>query len=138
MNILNKNNLLYLMIFIVIMMFFNTFYSTYVILTSNYDTRMTQTYGYCKNQSWGFYNEVTKRFNLKGQEIRIINDGGFVVIDPLFKDINQSWNKNSKFLMLLNFQTKINEDIYSSMVENINNYSIQYKFGNCYLLELND
>jgi len=138
MNILNKNNLLYLMIFIVIMMFFNTFYATYVILTSNYDTRMTQTYGYCKNQSWGFYNEVTKRFNLKGQEIRIINDGGFVVIDPLFKDINQSWNKNSKFLMLLNFQTKINEDIYSSMVENINNYSIQYKFGNCYLLELND
>jgi len=99
---------------------------------------MTQTYGYCKNQSWGFYNEVTKRFNLKGQEIRIINDGGFVVIDPLFKDINQSWNKNSKFLMLLNFQTKINEDIYSSIVENINNYSIQYKFGNCYLLELND
>jgi hypothetical protein len=138
MNILNKNNLLYLIIVIVIMMFFNTFYSTYVILTSNYDTRMTQTYGYCKNQSWGFYNEVTKRFNLKGQEIRIINDGGFVIIDPLFKDINQSWNKNSKFLMLLNFQTKINEDIYSSIVENINNYSIQYKFGNCYLLELND
>ena len=138
MGILHKNNLLYLVFFIVIMMFFNTFYSTYVILTSNYDTRMTQTYGYCKNQSWGFYNEVTKRFNLKRQEIRIINDGGFVVIDPLFKDINQSWNKNSKFLMLLNFQTKINEDIYSSMVENINNYSIQYKLGNCYLLELND
>ena len=138
MGILHKNNLLYLVFFIVIMMFFNTFYSTNVILTSNYDTRMIQTYGYCKDQSWGFYNEVTKRFNLKGQEIRIINDGGFVVIDPLFKDINQSWNKNSKFLMLLNFQTKINEDIYSSIVENINNYSIQYKFGNCYLLELND
>ena len=119
-------------------MFFNTFYSTYVVLTSNYDVRMTQTYGYCKNQSWGFYDQVTKKFDLKDQEIRIINNGGHVIIDPLFKEINQSWNKDSRFLMLLNFETKKNKDIYSSKVENIKNYSIKYKFGSCYLLELND
>ena len=138
MGILHKNNLLYLVFFIVIMMFFNTFYSTYVVLTSNYDVRMTQTYGYCKNQSWGFYDQVTKKFDLKDQEIRIINNGGHVIIDPLFKEINQSWNKDSRFLMLLNFETKKNKDIYSSKVENIKNYSIKYKFGSCYLLELND
>jgi hypothetical protein len=138
MGILHKNNLLYLVFFIVIMMFFNTFYSTYVVLTSNYDVRMTQTYGYCKNQSWGFYDQVTKKFDLKDQEIRIINNGGHVIIDPLFKEINQSWNKDSRFLMLLNFETEKNKDIYSSKVENIKNYSIKYKFGSCYLLELND
>ena len=138
MSVLNKNNLLYLIFVLVIMKFFNTFYGTYFTLKWDYNYRMTQSYGYCNNESWGFYNQVAKKYDLKGQEMRIINDGGYVIIHPLFKNIDQTQNKNSTFLMLLNFQSEIDNDIYSSSIENIKNYSIKYKFGNCYFLELND
>ena len=117
---------------------FNAFYSTYYISKWDYKTRMTQHYGYCDRESWGFYNDVSKKFDLKNEEIRIINNGGYVTIDPLFKDINNSKDINSKYLMLLNFQSEINKDIYSSKIENIDKYSVKYRLGNCYLLELND
>jgi len=138
MNIINRNNLLYLIFFIMIIKLFNAFYSTYYISKWDYKTRMTQHYGYCDRESWGFYNDVSKKFDLKNEEIRIINNGGYVTIDPLFKDINNSKDINSKYLMLLNFQSEINKDIYSSKIENIDKYSVKYRLGNCYLLELND
>ena len=138
MNIINKNNLLYLIFFIMIIKLFNAFYSTYYISRWDYKTRMTQHYGYCDRESWGFYEDVSKKFDLKNEEIRIINNGNYVIIDPLFKDINNSKNINSKYLMLLNFQSEINKDIYSSKIENISKYSVKYRLGNCYLLELND
>ena len=81
---------------------------------------------------------MTPKLDLKNEEIRIINNGDYVTIDPLFKDINNSKNINSKYLMLLNFQSEINKDIYSSKIENIGKYSVKYRLGNCYLLELND
>ena len=34
---------------------------------------MEHEYGYCKNESWGFYNLITKKFNLQNQDIKIIN-----------------------------------------------------------------
>lgn len=138
MNIINRNNLLYLIFFIMIIKLFNAFYSTYYISRWDYKTRMTQHYGYCDRESWGFYEDVSKKFDLKNEEIRIINNGDYVTIDPLFKDINNSKNINSKYLMLLNFQSEINKDIYSSKIENIGKYSVKYRLGNCYLLELND
>ena len=138
MSIINRNNLLYLIFFIMIIKLFNAFYSTYYISRWDYKTRMTQHYGYCDRESWGFYEDVSKKFDLKNEEIRIINNGGYVTIDPLFKDINNSKDINSKYLMLLNFQSEINKDIYSSKIENIDKYSVKYRLGNCYLLELND
>ena len=138
MSIINRNNLLYLIFFIMIIKLFNAFYSTYYISRWDYKTRMTQHYGYCDRESWGFYEDVSKKFDLKNEEIRIINNGDYVVIDPLFKDINNSENINSKYLMILNFQSEINKDIYSSKIENIDKYSVKYRLGNCYLLELND
>ena len=138
MNIINRNNLLYLIFFIMIIKLFNAFYSTYYISRWDYKTRMTQHYGYCDRESWGFYEDVSKKFDLKNKEIRIINNGGYVIIDALFKDIKNSKKINSKYLMLLNFQSEINKDIYSSKIENISKYSVKYRLGNCYLLELND
>tara|TARA_B110000305_G_C19415483_1_gene627755 strand:+ start:1059 stop:1358 length:300 start_codon:yes stop_codon:yes gene_type:complete len=99
---------------------------------------MAQTYGICGNESWGFYDSVIKKFDFRNQEARIINFGGYVIIDSLFKNINQTGNIKSKFLMVLNYQNKIDEDIYGSKIENIKKYYIKYKFENCYLLELND
>jgi hypothetical protein len=98
---------------------------------------MTQEYGFCKNESWGFYNYVIKNYNLQNKKIHIINDEGFVKIYSLFKNLDIT-DKNYKYLILLNFQSENKEDIYNLKINNINDFSIKYRFNNCYLLELND
>ena len=123
--------------FLIILQFFNATYSAYSILLWDYSERMTQSYGYCKNESWGFYNHVIKKYNLENKKIKIINDEGYVLIHALFKNISIT-DKNYKYLMILNFQSENSEDIYDIKVDNIEKYSIKYKFNNCYLLELND
>ena len=132
-----KNSFFFLIFFLVIIKFFNTFYNGYSLLIWNYDKRMTQEYGFCKNESWGFYNYVIKNYNLQNKKINIINDEGFVKIYSLFRDFDIT-DKNYKYLMLLNFQSENKEDIYDLKINNINDFSIKYRFNNCYLLELND
>mgnify|MGYP006086122347 FL=1 len=132
-----KNIFFFLIFFLIIFKFFNTFYNTYSILLWDYSNRMTQAYGFCKNESWGFYNHVIKKYNLKNQKINIINNEGHVVLDALFKDIDIV-NKGYKYLIILNYQSEDNQDIYNSKIEYIKNFSIKYRFNNCYLLELND
>ena len=132
-----KNSFFFLIFFLVIIKFFNTFYNGYSLLIWNYDKRMTQEYGFCKNESWGFYNYVIKNYNLQNKKINIINDEGFVRIYSLFRNFNIT-DKNYKYLIILNFQSENKEDIYNLKINNINDFSIKYRFNNCYLLELND
>ena len=130
-------NFYFLFFFLIIVKFFNTSYNSYSILLWDYDMRMTQEYGFCKNESWGFYNYVIKNYNLQNKKINIINDEGFVKIYSLFRDLDIT-DKNYKYLILLNFQSENKEDIYDLKINNINDFSIKYRFNNCYLLELND
>ena len=96
MNKTYKNYFLYLILLTVVIKFFNTPYNTYNILKFNYNDRMTVSYGFCNNESWGFFNYVSNNYNLKNETVRIVNFGGFVSIHPLFPDIDYSSNKNSK------------------------------------------
>lgn len=130
---------LFILIVFIILKFFNTPYNFYSILNWNYEKRMEQNYGFCKNESWGFYNYVAKNFNLGGQNLRIINDEGNVTLENLFnfkKELNNSVQTN--FLIILNYKSENNQDIFQSKYKFIKNYKIKYRFNNCYLMELND
>ncbi len=131
---------LILIFLLIILKFFNAPYNLYSILNWNYDNRMVQQYGYCKNESWGFYNLITEKFDLKNQNIKIINDEGHVTLENLF-DLKKKYSfdtKDTKFIILLNFQSKNNEDIFQSKYDFIKRYKIKYRYNNCFLLELND
>ena len=126
-----------IIIFFVVLKFFNTPYNIYSIINWNYEKRMQQNYGLCKNESWGFYNLVNKKFNLKNKDIRIINDEGHVIVNNLF-EIKNSKNSNSKYLMILNYQDE-NEEINDlNKYNSKKKYKIIYKKNNCFLLKLND
>lgn len=126
-----------ILIFFVVLKFFNTPYNIYSIINWNYEKRMQQNYGLCKNESWGFYNLVNKRFNLKNKDIRIINDEGHVIVNNLF-EIKNSDNSNSKYLMILNYQDE-NEEINDlNKYNSKKKYKIIFKKNNCFLLKLND
>ena len=131
-----KNCIFLLFFFIIILKFLNVFYNTYYISVSNYEKRMTSAYGYCKNESWGFFNEVYKKYNLKDKKINIINDEGHVLLDTLF-NIKKTYN-DAQYLIVLNLQTTNKNNIYNLKFNNIKKYSVKYRFNNCYLMELND
>ena len=124
-------------IILIIFKFFNTPYNFYSILNWNYEKRMEQNYGFCKNESWGFYNHVIKKFNLSGQEINTINDEGHVTLENLF-DIKKSKDNKSNYLILTNYQSENNNNIFNSQYEFLKNYKILYRKNNCYLLKSND
>tara|TARA_B100002052_G_scaffold206333_1_gene188554 strand:+ start:94 stop:522 length:429 start_codon:yes stop_codon:yes gene_type:complete len=124
-------------IILIIFKFFNTPYNFYSILNWNYEKRMEQNYGFCKNESWGFYNHVIKKFDLSGQEINTINDEGHVTLENLF-DIKKSKDNKSNYLILTNYQSENNNNIFNSQYELLKNYKILYRKNNCYLLKSND
>ena len=132
--------ILFLLISLFTVKTFDTPYNIYSLLNWNYEDRMEQEYGYCQKESWGFYNDIEKKFKLKNENIRIINYEGYVTLEPFFNFNKKLENLdiNSKYLIILNYQSKNNENIYSSKYEFIKNYKIKYRQNNCYLLELND
>ena len=132
-----KNIGLAVIITLIILKFFNTPYNFYSILNWSYEERMEQNYGFCKNESWGFYNHVIKKFDLSGQEINTINDEGHVTLENLF-DIKKSKDNKSNYLILTNYQSENNNDIFNSQYEFLKNYKILYRKNNCYLLKSND
>ena len=126
------------LIIIIILKFFNAPYNLYSILNWNYENRMEQAYGNCKNESWGFYNTVNKKFNLKNEDIKIINDDGFVTIEFLF-GLKKNNFIETKYFILLNYNSENDDDIFNSKkYKFIKNYKVKYRYNNCYLMELND
>ena len=93
---------------------------------------MTQFYGYCDNESWGFYNYVIKKFELKNKSINIINYEGHVKLDVLF-NLNKSIENKSNYYLILNYQSINDETIFDNF-EYLKDYKILYRYNNCYLL----
>ena len=44
-----------IIITLTVLTFFKTPYNLYSVLVWDYEQRMEQNYGFCKNESWGFY-----------------------------------------------------------------------------------
>tara|TARA_B100000287_G_C20476676_1_gene719463 strand:- start:376 stop:801 length:426 start_codon:yes stop_codon:yes gene_type:complete len=126
-----------IIITLTVLTFFKTPYNLYSVLVWDYEQRMEQNYGFCKNESWGFYNYVLKKFNLKKEEINIINDEKYTTPERLFNQIKSN-SKSAKYFMLLNFQSFNEQNIFNGKYDYLNNYKIKYRFNNCYLFELND
>jgi len=132
-----KNIGLTLIIILIIFKFFNTPYNLYSILNWNYEKRMEQNYGFCNNESWGFYNLVINKFNLVDNEIFILNDENHVTLENFF-NIKKSNKSNTKYIIILNHQSQNNEDDLNEKYDFIKNYKILFRKNNCYLLGLND
>ena len=126
-----------ILITLVIFKFFNSPYNFYSILNSNYEDRMEQEYGYCKNESWGFYNYINRNYDLKNSEIKILNNEGFVTLEHLFDLKKNNFNK-TKYVIILNFKSENDENIFQSKYSFLKDYKLKYRFNNCYLLELNE
>jgi hypothetical protein len=122
---------------LIILKLFNTSYNFYSILNWNYKERLKQNYGVCDNESWGFYDIITNKFNLSNSDITIINDEGHITLENLF-NLKKNNNTNNVHIILLNYQSENNQSIFNKRYSYLNNYQIIYRLNNCYLLKKND
>ena len=127
-----KNFIITFVLILFLFQFFKLPYSAYNLLKWDYNNRMTQFYGYCDNESWGFYNYVIKKFELKNKSINIINYEGHVTLDVLF-NLNRSIDNKSNYYLILNYQSINDETIFDNF-EYLKDYKILYRYNNCYLL----
>ena len=125
------------LITLVILKFFNSPYNFYSILNWNYESRMEQEYGYCKNESWGFYNYINKNYDLKNSDVKILNDEGFVTLEHLFS-LKKNNSYKTKYVIILNFKSENDQNIFQTKYSFLKDYKLKYRFNNCYLLELNE
>ncbi len=84
-----------------------SFYNLYILAKFNIDERLTKSYGYCNNASYGFINEIYNEYSIK-ENILILND------NPNFSFNNSVWFKyipnkklNKKKIILLNNNNSI-------------------------------
>jgi len=133
-----KNFIIFFLLIIFIFQFFKLPYSTYNLLKWDYKNRMTQNYGYCERESWGFYDYVIERFKLKDKSITVINYEGHVTLEFLFNFENAvgehyQTKRKSDYFLITNFESSNNETIFDKF-EELKNYKVLYRYNNCYLL----
>ena len=103
-NINNKN--LVLSFLVLVLLFSNNFFYNFLNIYSNdFENRINNTYGFCKNESVGYLRYLKKNFKLHNNP-KIINyihtpSVEWVIFEP--KNIN----KNSNDIILLNYPGKI-------------------------------
>ena len=139
----NKKNIYLIIIFLLIMHLNGSFHNLYIINKFSITERLTKSYGYCENASYGFINDIYKK-NLVYENIEILND------NPNFSFNNSIWFKfkpnskqNEKKIILLNNKNSI-EFINENKVKLIFKkkeygiYKVLKKENNCFYLEKND
>jgi len=125
---IKKENIIYLSLLLLIIIYFNFFENIYVIYRSNISERLTNDYGYCERSSYGFVKYVDRKYKLKNN-ITIINEEEYPSSDAFIYKPKK--NYNNKFLILLNYN-ELNSKIDMSQ------YIILEKFKNCFYLKKND
>ena len=127
-----KNLIISSLLILFLFQFFKLPFSTYNLLIWDTRERMTQSYGYCERESWGFYDYVIKKFKLENKNINIINHQGHVTLEYLF-NINRSIDEQTNYYLILNYESSNNESIFDNY-KKLRDYKILYRFNNCYLL----
>ena len=123
-----KNNIFYFLIIFYLLIDYKFFENFYKILFNNYEKRLTNLYGYCEKESYGF---VKKNFNrdLSKTDFKLINKNkNFPSIRGLFYDFSENTYKNEYIFLL-------NESDHEKIKIKYKNFKIIKQEGNCFLLK---
>ena len=126
--LINLKNLFFTFIIIVIFHNFNSTKNAYLIIKNNYDQRLVNSYGFCRNESIGFLNYIKKKYKINN----------YITIKNYFISPNPSWfflnsglsKKDTDKIILLGY--KENQEI---KFENKNGYYLSREIK--YLKKIN-
>ena len=129
---INHNNIIIIILSILpFLIFFKTFHNVYVINRNDYETRLTNNYGYCDKQGYGFVRSAINKNKIK-DNIRIINNSNdFAAIDSLFYNFDKIYDEY--YLILLKHNDKSLGILKNPKYQILDSYE-----NKCFLIKKND
>ena len=131
----NLNSLLLIIILLSFVHLFDGFENTFKILIRPYETRMQLTHGYCQNESYGFYSDVVKKFQINKYKVYQENYDGY----PLFRGFfyKKKTQFDEEFYLLLNSDKQKTSEFISVEGVKVNTNELELVFNkkNCYLFK---
>jgi len=98
----NKNFIIMIVIFLLLLQLFNFFLNLNYIKKNNYESRMINAYGYCEKYSYGFIKKVLNKY--KKANFNLLNKKNLPPIKNMFLD--DKFDNKSNFVIALNFKKK--------------------------------
>jgi len=112
---------------------FNLPLNFYLILKNNYHSRLIQTYGFCEKESFGYVENINKKFNIK-KNIKTFNFKDFPSESSVFF-YNPKFFFDDNKIIILNYD-QYNNQIKKTFYQNFKSYKILNNYQNkCFLLE---
>ena len=139
----NKKTIFLIILIIFLMHSNNVFYNLYILSKYKLSSRLSESYGYCGNASYGFINYIFENYEISENPL-ILND------NPNFSFNNSVWfkykiNKDTnirKIILINNIDSLkyVNKDIVSLSFKkkDFGLYKIIENKKNCFYLEKND
>jgi hypothetical protein len=113
--------------------FFDGFKNIYLISRIDYESRMQKTHGYCGKESYGFYNDMVRKYEINNYKVIQENYKTYPLLRGLFYKKKLSLNK--KFVLILNYpkNTLPNQLKVEGIHINLNELNLLEQKNNCYL-----
>jgi len=131
----NLNSFFLIIILLSFVHLFDGFENTFKILIRPYETRMQLTHGYCQNESYGFYSDVVKKYQINNYKVYQENYDGY----PLFRGFfyKKKTQSDEEFYLLLNSDKQKTSKFISVEGVKVNTNELELVFNkkNCYLFK---
>ncbi len=130
---MKKLNILLTIFSIFLIHYFEGFKNIYKILNRDYESRMERTHGYCNKESFGFYNDMVKKYQINKYQVIQQNYEMYPLLRGFFYE--KELRKDKKFILILNYpDSKLPNLIEVEGVKiGLNEIKLLEKKKNCYL-----
>ena len=130
-------NILLVIFFIFLFHFFDGFKNIYKISKRSYESRMERTHGYCGKESFGFYNEMVKKYDINKYRVIQQNFESYPLLRGLFYE--KELRKDKKFVLILNYPNSTLPNLLKveGIDINLSKLNLIEQKNNCYLYIFN-
>ena len=130
-------NFFLIVFFIFTIHLFDGFKNIYKISKRSYESRMNLTHGYCEKESFGFYKDMVKKYQINQYEVIQQNYEGYPLLRGYFYE--KELRDDKKFVLILNYPDSKLPDVLEVEGVNINLFKLNLleQKNNCYLYIFN-
>ena len=98
---MKRLNFLLIIFFVFLIHYFEGFKNIYKIFNRDYISRMERTHGYCNKESFGFYNQMVKKYNINKYNVIQQNYETYPLLRGFFYE--KELKKDKRFVLILNY-----------------------------------
>ena len=120
--------LIYFIFLFSIIIIFDGFTNTYIVIRENYEKRMINLGGFCDNQGYGFYKKIVEKFSSDEPNIDVINYNNFPTPKGYFFNHKKNYSNKNEIILIGAKEENINQFLKD-------NLRVVYSEDNCFYLK---